>query len=208
MSGQPEEPWAAQDDAALMAAIANGNRRAFATLAERHGLRFRALSFRLLRDTMAAEDVVQDCFIKLWQRPDSYDPARAKFTSWFHRIVVNRSLDMLRKTRPDQLADSYDKESDDIGAEERMAADQTMADIRSAILTLPEKQQTAITMCYLDDMSNKETAEALDMNLKALESLLHRARKQLKETLLKTGLTGADPLPLTADAGRLTKAGS
>ena len=85
-------------DEDLIALVTKGDHRAFSILVKRHTDKFYALAFRTLGNTRDAEDVVQDCFVKLWKKPSAYKPERgAKFTTWFYRVVFNASIDLKRK---------------------------------------------------------------------------------------------------------------
>ena len=171
------------DDETLVSRVASGDRTAYAALVHRHGLRYRALACRFVSDVALAEDLVQDAFVKLWTHADRFDADKAKFTTWFHRIVVNRCLDEKRKRRPEPLPEGFDLPDSTPSVEARMAADDNSGDLARALAALPERQRTAVTLSYLDGLSNKQAAEVLDMNIKAFESLLVRARAKLRAEL-------------------------
>jgi len=170
-------------DEQLVAALVQGDSTAFALLVKRHGLRYRALAYRLLGAEMLAEDIVQDCFIRLWQRGDAFDARKARFTTWFHRLVVNRSIDHQRRKKPDPLPDGYDAPSSDPLQDQQLMAEAQTRQVRQAVLSLPDRQRDALTLTYFEDRSNRDAAEQLGMKLKAFESLLLRARRLLKEKL-------------------------
>lgn len=172
-----------ETDEALMEAVSRGDTTAFGELANRHGIRYRALAFRFLGDMAAAEDCVQDAFLSLWQKPDRFDPSKARFTTWFHRVVVNRALDAKRKRRPQSLPDGFDVEDERATADRGLENDQQWQLVLSAIDQLSDRQTTAIRLTYLDGLPNSEAAKVMDLSLKAFESLLHRARTALKEKL-------------------------
>lgn len=174
-----EEPG----DEALMARIGSGDRTAYAVLVRRYSLRYRALAYRFMGDMEQAEDIVQEAFIKLWTHAASFDADRARFTTWFHRIVVNRCLDEKRRVRPVALPEGYDAEDPSAGAEAQLAESDDQASIKAALADLPERQRTAVTLSYFDDMSNQEAADVMELKLKAYESLLVRARANMRQRL-------------------------
>lgn len=176
-----------QTDEDLMTLIASGNHQAFATLTRRHTDRYFRLAFRLCKNVQTAEDIVQDSFIKLWKRREKWDPTRgAKFTTWFYRVVYNGTLDFLRKKKPESGVDYLDTFADTRGSQEQdMQNAQEQSEIERAIDTLPERQKTALNLCFYEDVSNKDAAAIMDVGVKALESLLMRAKKSLKEKLIK-----------------------
>src|SRR5262245_15380841 len=90
-----------RQDGELLALIQAGRHDAFDALVHRHTDRFYRLAYRMLGSQQAAEDVVQDAFLKLWENPASFRPERnARFTTWFHRVVANLCLDRAKKKTP------------------------------------------------------------------------------------------------------------
>lgn len=173
-------------DESLMRQIRQGSHQAFATLVRRHTDRFYASSFRLSGSAAEAEDLVQDAFLKIWQKPDLWkDDRGAKFTTWFYRILVNQNIDRLRKT---QKVTSNDTMLPFIAdgrnsPEAEAVMNEEQAQIERALSALPERQKTALTLCFYEGLSNAEAAQAMGVKLKALESLLMRAKAGLKEYL-------------------------
>lgn len=172
-----------QTDETLMDRVANGDRTAFAMIVKRHALRYRALAFRYLDDVARAEDLVQEAFTKIWTHADRFDSDKARFTTWFHRIVVNRCLDEKRRRKVDQLPETYDEADYRPNAEASLAEEGGKARMREALASLSDRQRIAVTLSYFDGLSNIEAADAMDMNLKAYESLLVRSRAKLREHL-------------------------
>jgi RNA polymerase sigma-70 factor (ECF subfamily) len=173
-------------DESLMRLIRQGSHQAFAILVRRHTDRFYATSFRITGNAAEAEDLVQDAFLKLWQRPDMWkDDKGAKFTTWFHRILVNQNIDRLRKTQrvaADNSVLPFVADSR-VGPEAETAMNEEQATIERAISALPERQKTALNLCFYEGLTNAEAAEAMGVKVKALESLLMRAKAGLKEYL-------------------------
>ena len=186
-----ENPSGTDDDADLVSRVAQGDRTAYAVLVRVYAPRFLAVASRIMGDRAQAEDMVQDAFIKLWTKAGDFDPSKARFTTWFHRILVNRCLDEKRKRRPDQLAEGFDMPSHEKTAEERVADGHRARAIQQALLTLPVRQATAIVLTYTEGYSNQTAADMMGVGVKALESLLVRGRKTLKDQLDPELLTWA-----------------
>ena len=168
---------AQDDDTVLIQQIQDGGRVAFATLVTRHHQRFYRLAYRQVLDQHEAEDIVQDCFIKFWQKPESFDPSRGvAFTSWFTRVIINRARDHWRRRQHDALDPDMPVETD-------LDDQDTKASVRQALLGLPDRQREAVNLCFYEGYSNREAAEMLGIKIKALESLLMRAKKNLQQTL-------------------------
>jgi RNA polymerase sigma-70 factor (ECF subfamily) len=127
--------------------------------------------------------VVQDAF-QLWEDPRKWQADKnAKFTTWFYRVVVNLCLDWQKRKRPVALNEETPL------IDERESADQTVLRreseraLEQEITALPERQRTAINLCFGEGLSNQDAADAMGVNLKALQSLVMRAKSTLKERL-------------------------
>lgn len=173
----------AEPDAVLIKMIANSDHAAYSVLVLRHTDKHLAYAERVLGNRHEAEDAVQDAFIKLWANAWKFDPSVAKFTTWFYRIVFNGCLDRKRKKIPSALPEGFDAVDDRDGPSEALAKEQRAVKIKEGLMNLPDKQRMAITLCYFEQMSNKEAAEIMDLGVKALESLLMRGRKSLAKNL-------------------------
>ena len=178
----------AKDDAELMRRIASGDQRAFQALMRRHLARTVRLAARVLGGTAAAEDVAQEAFIRVWKHAhDWLEPhqAGAKFTTWLYRIVLNLCIDEKRKhkfTDIDSVAEpADDKDNAQTGIERREQSER----VRAALGELPDRQRAAFVLCFYEEHSNKEAAEMLGISVKALESLLVRSRRTLRDKLVQ-----------------------
>lgn len=181
---------AGQDsDELLVARIARGDHDAFATLVRRHTDKFYATAYRMCGRRDEAEDILQDAFLKLWDKPGLYNEARgAKFTTWFYRVVTNQALDRLRKIKPMQGGEALDEMSDHAPRQDdALAASEEQKAVEAAIQALPERQKTALNLCFYEGLSNKEAAEIMGVGIKALESLLIRAKTGLRDELTRQG---------------------
>ncbi len=174
------------DDDRLVARIAAGDRRAFAEVMERHVDRVLGLARRVLQSEADAEEVTQEVFLTVWQKAESWRPGRARFSTWLYRVTLNRCLN--RKTRVQQrylpLAPDYDPPDQGPGAEERLLAQERQQQVDAAIADLPVKQRMAISLTYVTGIGNAEAAAAMEISVKALEALLVRARRSLRQRLL------------------------
>jgi RNA polymerase sigma-70 factor (ECF subfamily) len=173
-----------KDDHALLELIQDGSHAAFAELVRRHTNRFYRIAYRFVQSKETAEDIVQDAFLKLWEDPAKWRGARGnKFTTWFYRVVMNLCLDWQKKKRPVELDENLPL------ADERPTADETMMQaeaqkiLEAEIAALPERQRTALNLCFDEGLSNQEAADVMGLNLKALQSLIMRAKTTLKERM-------------------------
>lgn len=177
-------------DGALMQRVADGDAGAFRALAERHTPMVHALAWRMLGETAEAEDVVQEAFVKLWVNASGWAPAGGGLGGWLRRVATNACLDRLRRRRfvsrepVPERADEAPQADAAIDAERRRAA------VAAAIQALPDRQRAAIVLTYHEAVPNAEAAAILGIGVKALESLLVRARQALSRALTEQGLLG------------------
>jgi RNA polymerase sigma-70 factor (ECF subfamily) len=179
----PREIAVGSSDDGLLARVAQGDRRAFAQLMDRHVDRAFGLARRVLGNKSDAEDVVQDAFMKVWQKAGQWQTGRAQFSTWLYRVVVNRCLDLKRKPVNAALDNVAEQSDDRPDAYEDIAARQRQARIAAAVAELPERQRTAMALSYTAGLSNVQAAETMEISVKAFESLLVRAKRELRDRL-------------------------
>ena len=184
----------AQDDGdeALMDRIRRGDHGAFAILVRRHTNMFFAAAYRMCGDRTESEDVVQEAFLKLWTKPGAWDPAKGvKFTTWFYRVVTNLAIDRNRRERHYEGSAAMENAPDRADrADQALETQEENEILERAIASLPDRQKTALNLCFYEGLSNKEAADILGIGVKALESLLMRAKAGLKEVFEREGLIG------------------
>jgi len=177
---------AAATDAELMGLAGAGDRAAFNELVGRHGERALRLALRVLGDAAEAEEVAQEAFLRAWQAAAGFDPARARFTTWLHRIVLNLAIDRTRRRghAPSSGLDAAAELADPTpGPEEAAAAAEARGALAAALGSLPPRQRAAIALAYEQELSGAEAAAALSISERALEGLLRRARLLLRSRL-------------------------
>lgn len=187
MGAHGVRPDDVDDDAQLLQAVAAGDRRAFERLSRRHLDRSYAVALRMTANRADAEDVVQEVFLRLWQRPEAWRPGQAQFSTWLYRVVVNRCLDLKRKPKGAALDAIAEPEDPRPGAEADLVAAERQRALNDAVAALPERQRAAIALTYTAGLKNTEAASALDISVKALEALLVRAKRELREALAGQG---------------------
>lgn len=176
------------EDVALMLAFRSGDAAAFDALFRRwSGPLLRYLD-RMLRDLAAAEELVQEVFIRVHRARGRYRPD-ARFSTWLYRIATNLALNELRRPRHRAVHRSTDEASAaplaDPGptTEDVVDARRRGAIVAVALGELPEKQRAALCLSAVEGLSYAEVAEALEVTEKAVKSLVHRARSSLAARL-------------------------
>src|SRR5258708_5004150 len=172
-------------DEALMARIACGDHAAFRTFARRHVARSLAVAQRVIGNPSDAEEVVQDALLRVWQHAPSWRAGAARVTTWLYRIVVNLALDRARKQR--RMIVSIEEAGDPAdpapSAQALVEGRQLERFVAAAIAGLPARQRAALTLCYFEAMDSAEAASVMGVSIAAMEALLVRGRRRLRQQL-------------------------
>lgn len=171
------------DDDTLMARVAARDADAFRALVEKHAGKAHRIGWRMLGDAVEAEDVAQEAMLKLWEQADKWQAGGAGVGAWLNRVATNLCLDRLRRQRFTSEEEAPDRADESPLADALIDADRMRDRSLKAVHALPDRQRAAIILTYYEDCSNTAAAGILDMNIKAFESLLLRARQTLKAAL-------------------------
>ncbi len=183
-----DEAKEADIDVALMRLVGQDDVDAYRRLVNRH--LNRALSFveRMIGDRNDSEDIAQEAFLKVWKEAGRWE-AKAKFTTWFHRVLYNLCIDHLRKLQPltaDMEIENFVSEVSD--PEESFISREVADQVKEALQKLPQRQRAALILFYYEELNQNEAAEVLEVSVTALESLLFRARTTLRKILKREDL--------------------
>jgi RNA polymerase sigma-70 factor (ECF subfamily) len=174
-------------DEELMLRAGSGDRTACQLLVERHLGTVVAFAERTLGGRDDAEDAAQDVFLRVWQAAPRYEAGAAKFTTWLYKVAMNVCLDRIRKHR--ELTDDGIPEPVESrpGPRAAVEAAELARRVRDAMTTLPEMQRMALALCHYQGLRNIEAADVLGVGIEALESLLARGRRAMREKLKELG---------------------
>ena len=179
------------DDAELLERVAGGDPGAYRELVERHVKGVHLFVYRMLGSRAEAEDVCQESFLRLWKHAGTF-VARAKPSTWLYRVAHNLAIDRLRRRR--EVSHPLDIEA--VPSSSRpslhLHEKQVAEAVELALAALPERQRASISLVHYQGMSNAEAAEVLGVKVRALESLLARARRQLREQLSQFQAAGGE----------------
>lgn len=171
------------DELSLIERTQTGDNTAFQILLHRYLPMINSYAVRMLGNQADAADIAQEVFIRFWQKAQSFDPAKAKLSTWLHQIAHNLCIDHFRKHG--RLG--AEQEPEEAGVESALEHAETQTEtselVKLAISQLPERQRSALLFCHYQGLSNKQAAEILEVSVEALESLLARARKALRQSL-------------------------
>jgi RNA polymerase sigma factor (sigma-70 family) len=179
-------------DAELLPHIAAGDQTAIRQIVTRKLPRLLALGVRMLNNRAEAEDVAQEAFLRLWKQAGNWQNEGAKLDTWLHRVALNLCYDRLRsRTADTPLTDDATPEQIDtaLTPEQRLALSQQGGQVNTALALLPTRQREALVLQYYQELSNNEAAGLMGISVDALESLLSRARRNMRALLIEKGVT-------------------
>lgn len=182
-------------EAEIIQKLQEGDEQAFRRLVEKYRQLVVNTCFGLVHNPEDAEDIAQDVFIEVFRSVHKFR-ADSKISTWLYRIAVNRSLNFIRDNKRRKLAQSIEEvfspkkgKSGSFSSEKVSAADTEMenseraAILHKAIDSLPKNQRVAFTLSKYEDLSYKEIATVMETSVSSVESLIHRAKKNLQKKL-------------------------
>ena len=194
----------APTDEALMLRLRHADEAALAELHARHADACRALATRVLGDGVDAEDVVQDVFLTLWNRPERFDPDRGTGRAWLLSVVRHRAVDRLRRRHhqphhdvtemTDRLADRQAP-----SAFEEIYASVRLASIQQAMERLPSEQRSLIVRTYFQGQTHQEIASTTGLPLGTVKGRIRLGLQKLGCSLAE--FSGDVSAPRVALAG-------
>lgn len=171
--------------AELVRRAQRGDAEAFALLIRRYERTALAVAYSLLSDPHGAGDVVQDSFVRAWQRlRDLREPE--KFGVWLCGIIRNRAIDFRRRGPRETAALAADAAFRDARAEDPSAPlrrEELRGTLDTALAALDEVSRLAVVLRYYEDLSSKQIGQILDLSPAAVDMRLMRARQELKQRL-------------------------
>ncbi len=177
-------------DDELLALVRDRDGAAFARLYDRYADLVYSVALRVLADPVAAQDVVQDVFIRFWNNPERFDPERGRFMPWLLSVTRNRAVDEVRsrsrrRTREQPVVDGADDPVDRNAPDPALmavaASEQRI--IRGALEQLPAEQREAIDLAYFAGLTQQEIAERLATPLGTVKTRIRLGMKKLRVLL-------------------------
>jgi RNA polymerase sigma-70 factor (ECF subfamily) len=180
----------AREQAALLAAMARGDKTALARLYDSLAKPLYSLAFRITSDATETQDIIQDVFLQLWRKAGDYDPARGSVFSWAATLTRNRAIDRvrMRQRRAELLAESAADlqpvapagDTDSAGS---LWLREKAGVVRSALARLAPDQQKAIELAFFSGLTQQEIAARLNEPLGTIKARIRRGLLKLRETL-------------------------
>ena len=188
------QPYTSDPDVILMLEFQKGDKASFEKLMEKYYKRILNFAYRFTRNEGTAEDLTQEVFIKVYYAGASYRP-QAKFQTWLYTIAKNTCLNEMRRNQHKDVSlnETFESEESEL---KRQVADEKIenpstgllrkevaTEVKDAIHSLPENQRTAVILKRYENLSYKNIAKTMNCSVKAVKSLLNRAKENLKEKL-------------------------
>lgn len=170
------------DDSLLLELIAQGQQSAMAVIFSRYSKVIYSVSLRVLRDTGAAEDVLQEIFMQIWRKPGSFRSSRGSLGSWLAVIARNRAIDTLRRRKP--LSDIHDMmlaSSTNLAQESEHAL--LLQRAQGVMQTLPEPQRLVLELAYFEGLTHTEIAERTGDPLGTVKTRIRSALMVLRKAM-------------------------
>jgi RNA polymerase sigma-70 factor (ECF subfamily) len=177
-------------DETLIARALEGDRSAFSALIRRYEDTVYRFAFKVCRNRDKAEETLQDTFVNVYRKLDTFD-GKSKFSTWLYSIVTNNCLMKRRRTRMQDSLDSLD-ESPSGGADipswdetpvEKLLTQELRGQLDAAILKLPIEYRIVFVLRDIEGKTADETAQILGISVEATKSRLRRARAFLRDRL-------------------------
>lgn len=172
-----------REDASLVAAAANGDAAAFRSLVDRHLSGVLAVARRMLRDDAEAEDVAQEALLRLWRSADGLEVGVQGLRPWLRRVVSNLCVDRMRSGRRLMVVEEVPDQAEPATQLTQLEARDVSRRVDAALKELPDRQRMALTLFHYEGLSQVEVGRIMGISDEAVESLLARARRHLKDGL-------------------------
>jgi RNA polymerase sigma-70 factor, ECF subfamily len=171
-------------DAALIERLIQRDETALAALYDRYAGMLSSVLNRILRDTQAAEEILQDIFFQLWRTASRFDASRGSLPAWLAVIARNRAISRLRRHNPaggEELLEGTAVSTFNI--ETAASQQQLMGRVKGALESLPQEQRAAVEFAYFEGMTHSEIARRTGDPLGTVKTRLRSAVETLKRTL-------------------------
>ena len=171
------------DEVLVRIVAQSGDERAISELYDRYAGLIYGAGVRYLGDRALAEDLVQDVFTSVWRGASGFDPSRASFATWVHRITRNRATDLIRRRRARVRTvggdPSFEPEEDPTGEISRSF------DLASALSRLSPVHREVLTLAYFQGLSQREISHRTNTPLGTVKSRTTAALRALRESMLE-----------------------
>jgi RNA polymerase sigma-70 factor (ECF subfamily) len=183
---------ASQSDIDLMQRLVQRDQTALAALYQLYGSLVYSLALRVLQDASLAEEITQDAFLEVWNRPESWDPAKGRLSSWLLTLTRYTAIDRLRRERRqlDAVSHPLDDGLEQLPSTEEHAGDprwQEGQTLRLLMAQLPPEQAQVIELAFFQGMTHSEMAQYTQLPLGTIKTRVRLGLQKLKSLWEETG---------------------
>ena len=172
-------------DEDLISFVGQGDAEAFTTLYDRYGRAAFSLAYRVIGERQAAEDLVQDAFLKLWRSATSYRPERGSVRTWLLSIVRNRGIDQLRsqasRRRTQEKIEASAPRSQPSEAFAETWRNSQRDQLREALNTLPPEQLKILELAYFSGYTHAQISQLVDVPLGTIKGRMRLGLKKMRD---------------------------
>jgi RNA polymerase sigma-70 factor (ECF subfamily) len=176
------------DDAALIAALARGDRAALGQLYDVHAPVMLALAQRIVGARSAAEDLVHDVLLEAWQHAAEYDASRGSVRAWLMLRTRSRALDLVKSARVARSVSLSDSVLELGSEDEAIALSPDRRAVQKLVAGLPEEQRTVLLLGYFEGLSSSEIAARIRVPVGTVKSRVASALTRLRAALTQEGM--------------------
>lgn len=165
-----------KDDNILIKAFQQQDANALSKLYDKYSGAIYGVIIRMCKDEVLAQEILQETFMKAWNKSHMYDASKGKFYTWLYRIARNTTLNSLRKE--DKLI-----QTEDLAVykdEETISESENYAELKGAIQKLEKHHQQALTLVYFNGLTHREAHEVMGVPLGTFKSYISQALKKLR----------------------------
>lgn len=178
-------------DADLARDLQRGDPEAVEALYDRYGRMAFGLAYRIMKETSAAEDIVQEAFVSAWTNARGFDPSRGNLRGWLLTIVRNRAIDRLRsgrRTRQEAPLESANQIAGSGDTLEAVTLSAERKEIRDGVAALPDEQRRTLELGYFDGLTHVEIADRMGVPLGTVKGRMRLGLEKLRAHLQARGV--------------------
>ncbi len=166
----------------LVTAIRGGDQQAFATLYDNYSASLFGVVRQIVKSEAIAEDVMQDAFVNIWKKFQTFDPAKGSIFTWMLNISRNKAIDSLRKTKRKGEVEIHDDVSN-VGIKDDRSTqlNENTIGVRAMMQKLPPEQQVILDYLYFQGYTQQEVSDELDVPLGTVKSRVRIAMRELRK---------------------------
>ena len=170
-------------DHSLLAAFAKGDRGAAQQLTEQLMPKIHAHAYYRLGNIADAEDVTQEAFLKLWKVASIWKHDKAQVSTWLYRVVSNLCKDRYRRATLEGMVSVQEPTNESQSPSSKIEEEIRQKALYTAMSLLPQSQRLAVQLRHIDELTNPEIAEIMEISVEAVESLIARGKRKLTKIL-------------------------